>query len=86
MYLKKGSALNEQNYWSSPPHQPLQPLIHQSPEVLAELDHTLGGGGFVDWKSLRDNNGSNVREAKAEGSVQADRGLSPWRPGLRLCC
>lgn len=26
----------------------LFPLVQQIPEVWAELDHTLGGGGFVD--------------------------------------
>lgn len=52
------------------------PSVQQTPEVWAELDHTLGGGGFVN--SQRDNNGSNVREADSEGSMQADRGLSLW--------
>ena len=65
----------------------LFPLSGRPLRFGAELDHTLGGGGFVRLReSQRDNNGPNVREAKAESSSPADRGLSPWRPGWGLCC
>lgn len=40
------------NYSDPPLHTtpptPLSPHVQQTPEVWAELDHTLSGGGFVD--------------------------------------